>query len=54
VEKSKSSGASPAALQAQLQELKKFKELYENPLFNAAMTFIEPFPVGIVVTLRRS
>jgi hypothetical protein len=51
VEKLKASGASAAAVQAQLQQLKKYKELYENPLFNAAMTFIEPFPVGLVITL---
>jgi hypothetical protein len=51
VEKLKASGASAAAVQAKLQEMKKFKELYENPLFNAAMTFIEPFPVGLVITL---
>lgn len=51
VEKLKASGASPAAVQAQLQEVKKYKELYKNPLFNAAMTFIEPFPIGLVVTL---
>jgi len=24
---------------------------YENPIFNAAMTFIEPFPVGLLMTL---
>jgi hypothetical protein len=51
VEKLKASGASAAAVQAQVQQMKKFKELYENPLFNAAMTFIEPFPVGLVITL---
>jgi hypothetical protein len=51
VEKAKASGASAAALQAQLQQLKRYKELYENPFFNAAMTFIEPFPVGLVITL---
>jgi hypothetical protein len=51
VEKLKASGASPAAIQAQLQQLKKYKELYENPLFNAVMTFIEPFPIGLVITL---
>ena len=51
IEKLKASGASAAAAQAQLQRLKKFKELYENPLFNAAMTFIEPFPVGLLITL---
>jgi hypothetical protein len=31
--------------------MKKLKESYENPLFNAAMTFIEPFPIGLVITL---
>jgi hypothetical protein len=31
--------------------MKKLKESYENPLFNAAMTFIEPFPVGLAITL---
>jgi hypothetical protein len=51
VEKLRASGASPAAVQAQLQQLKKFKELYDNPLFNAVMTFIEPFPIGFVITL---
>ena len=51
IEKLKASGASAAAIQAQVEQLKKFKELYENPLFNAAMTFIEPFPVGLVITL---
>ena len=51
VEKLKASGASPAAVQTQLRQLKKYKELYENPLFNAAITFIEPFPIGLVITL---
>jgi hypothetical protein len=51
VAKLNASGASPAVVQAQLQQIGKLKELYENPLFNAAMTFIEPFPVGLVITL---
>ena len=51
VEKLKASGASAAAVQAKIQEMRKLKEQYENPLFNAAMTFIEPFPVGLVITL---
>jgi hypothetical protein len=44
-------GATEAAIAAKKQEMEKFKALYKNPLFNAAMTFIEPFPVGLVVTL---
>jgi hypothetical protein len=50
-EKLKASGASPAAIQAKLQETAKYKELYKNPLVNAALTFIEPFPIGFVITL---
>jgi Protein of unknown function (DUF4199) len=51
VERAKASGASPEAVQQQIQETARFKELYENPLINAAMTFTEPFPVGLVITL---
>jgi hypothetical protein len=48
IEKAKASGASVAAVQAQV---KKYKEMYDNPLINGAMTFIEPFPIGLVITL---
>ena len=51
IEELKASGASPAAVQVQVQHLKKLKEQYENPLFNSLMTFIEPFPVGLAITL---
>jgi hypothetical protein len=51
VDKLKASGASSAAVQAELQRVTKYKELYKNPLFNAAMTFIDPFTIGLVVTL---
>jgi Protein of unknown function (DUF4199) len=51
VDKLRASGASPAAVQAQLQQVAKYKELYKNPLINAALTFIEPFPIGLVITL---
>jgi hypothetical protein len=51
LEKLKASGASAAAVQAKIEELRKFKESYDNPIYNAAMTFIEPFPVGLLITL---
>jgi hypothetical protein len=51
IEKLKASGASPAAIQEKVQQLKKLREQYENPLFNSLMTFIEPFPVGLAITL---
>ena len=43
----KSSGASPEAIQTQLNQLKYL----DNPFINAAMSFIEPFPVGLIITL---
>ncbi|HBB90088.1 MAG TPA: DUF4199 domain-containing protein [Blastocatellia bacterium] len=51
VEKLKSSGASQQVIEAKLQEMKNFKALYDNPLINAAISFIEPLPVGLIVTL---
>ena len=51
VEKLTASGASPAAIQAKLEQVRKYKELYKNPLFNAALTFIDPFPIGLGITL---
>ena len=51
IEKLKASGASAAAVEAKAQQLEKFKEQYKNPVFNSLMTFIEPFPVGLAITL---
>jgi hypothetical protein len=51
VERAKAAGASAAAIQAKVEQAKRYKELYANPLTMAAMTFIEPFPVGLVITL---
>jgi hypothetical protein len=51
IDKLKASGANPAAVQAKIEELKQVAARYQNPLINAAMTFIEPFPIGLVITL---
>lgn len=51
IEKAKASGATAAAVQTQVEQMKKYKEMYDNPLLNAALTFIEPFPIGLVITL---
>ena len=50
LEKAKSSGMSAEALRSKIQELQKAKELYANPFYNAALTFLEPFPVGLAMT----
>jgi uncharacterized protein DUF4199 len=44
-------GASDAAIAAKVKEVRGWKAIYDNPLTNAAMTFIEPFPVGLLMTL---
>ena len=44
-------GATEAAIAVKKKELEKMKAMLDNPLINAAMTFIEPFPVGLLVTL---
>ena len=51
VEKVIATGASKEVIDAKLQEMKDLTVMYNNPLFNAAITFTEPFPVGLVVTL---
>lgn len=51
VDKLRASGASDATILAKVQQMKKYKEMYDNPLTNAAMTFIEPFPVGLLITV---
>lgn len=51
IEKAKASGATQQQLDTKLEEMKKFNEMYKNPLVNAAITFVEPFPVGLVITL---
>jgi hypothetical protein len=50
-EKLRASGASPAAVEAKIQEVRKYKELYKNPLINGALTLLEPFTIGLIITL---
>jgi hypothetical protein len=54
VQKLQASGASADVIQATMEAMKKYKAVYDNPLTNAAMTFIEPFPVGLLITLLSS
>ena len=51
VEKARASGASQQAIAATVQEMNSMKTMLDNPLMNAAITFTEPFPVGLLVTL---
>lgn len=51
MEQVRASGASQQVIDAKMQEMKTFKALYDNPVFNAAVTFLEPFPIGLLISL---
>ncbi|MEJ0028416.1 MAG: DUF4199 domain-containing protein [Rhizomicrobium sp.] len=47
----KAHGVSGAALAAQVAELDAMKAQYANPLYRLPMTFLEIFPVGLIIAL---
>jgi hypothetical protein len=51
IEKARASGASQESIEATARQMRDFKEMYDKPLINAAITFVEPFPIGLAVTL---
>lgn len=51
IHKVESSGLAPAAIAAQVASIRRSQELYQNPFVNMAYTFIEPLPVGLIITL---
>jgi hypothetical protein len=51
IHKVQSSGLDPAAIAKQVADIQHSQQLYQNPFVNMAYTFIEPFPVGLIITL---
>jgi hypothetical protein len=51
IEKTKQSGATEAQVAAKQAEMAKFAEAYKNPAVSVAYTYLEVFPVGLLVTL---
>jgi hypothetical protein len=51
IEQSRAAGASAEQIAKQAAEISDMKRLLANPLLNAAVTFLEPFPVGLLITL---
>ena len=49
IARAKADGATPEALQKKEQDVDKVKQLYKNPLYNVALTLIEPLPVGLLM-----
>lgn len=51
VARARADGKSEAEIAKVRTEMQQFAESYKNPLYNMAMTFIEPFPIGLVIAL---
>jgi hypothetical protein len=51
VERAKASGANQQKIEETERRASQFKVMYDKPLINVAMTFMEVFPIGLVVTL---
>ena len=51
IHKVQTSGLDPAAVAAKVAEIQRSQQNYQNPFINMAYTFIEPLPVGLLITL---
>jgi uncharacterized protein DUF4199 len=51
IEHARASGATQQTIDETTRQMRELKQSLDNPLINAAYTFIEPFPVGVVVSL---
>ena len=51
VEDQRAKGASQAEIDKMVKQGEQMKAMLENPLINAAVTFTEPFPIGLLITL---
>jgi hypothetical protein len=51
IQHAQSSPGTPEAIQAKVAAIRQSQIAYQNPLINALYTFIEPFPVDLLITL---
>lgn len=51
IEAERTKGASPADIAAVAAQMEAFRVQYANPLFRMPMTFVEIFPVGLLISL---
>lgn len=51
VETARAKGASAAEIEALAARMDDFRRQYANPLFRMPVTFVEIFPVGVLVSL---
>src|SRR5690606_8305203 len=51
LQEAREEGRTPEEIARLDRDMARFAELYRNPLFNIAVTFIEPLPVALIMTL---
>ena len=51
VEAARAKGASATEIEALMAKMDEFRQQYANPFFRMPITFIEIFPVGLLVSL---
>ena len=51
LEKARAEGASEEAIALKKAEMDKMAIMYKNPAINAALTLVEPLPVGLIIAL---
>lgn len=51
VEKLKQSAKPAADIEREIMQMEQFKEMYKSPLVQIGITFLEIFPVGLVISL---
>ena len=51
IHKVQASGLDPATTAARIADIQHSQQLYQNPFVNMAYTFMEPLPVGLIITL---
>lgn len=49
IERLRDSGATEDAIRKMTEQMNQYKSYYANPFIRAALTFLEPLPVGIIV-----
>ena len=51
IEQLRASDLSETEINEKISEMENFKELYKNPIVKIGMTFLEIFPVGLIISL---
>ncbi len=51
IEQMRTDGVPAATIEAEAADMAKFREMYKNPLFVAAITYTEILPVGLIISL---